>query len=362
MPSPGDTLILGTHKGLIILKHGLHGWKVAQEAFPGIAVSYAMQDSRTGTLWAGLDHGHWGRKLHRSTTGGETWEEVQAPKYPEGKEIKPGLPATLRYLWVIAAGGRDQPDRLYIGTEPGGLFQSDDGGESFELVEGLWKHPSRKEQWFGGGRDHPGIHSIIVDPRNSQRILIGVSCAGIFETTDGGQTWQPRNRGMLAPWLPDPEVEIGHDPHFVVAAPANPDILWQQNHVGIFRSTDGAQTWQEVSEPGGPACFGFAIAVNAQDATMAWVVPAVSDEMRVAINGALCVCRTDDGGKSWTAFRAGLPQENCYDLVYRHALDVSGERVAFGTTSGNVFVSDDAGESWQCIGNYFPLVYSVRFA
>lgn len=362
MTSASSTLILGTRKGLLCLERKGKEWRVAQEAYRGIPVTYATTDPRTGLLWAGVGHGHWGVKLYRSRDLGATWEEVPAPKYPAGAEIKAGQPATLSYLWMLAPGGMDQPDRLYAGTEPGGLFQSDDGGKSFDLVEGLWNHPSREEQWFGGGRDHPGIHSIIVDPRDSQRLLVGVSCAGVFETRDGGRSWEPRNQGLYASFLPDPQAEVGHDPHLLVACPGHPDLLWQQNHCGIFRSTDGSRSWQDVSQPGGPAYFGFPIAVDHHDPETAWVVPAISDDMRMAIDGALCVCRTEDGGKSWTALRAGLPQQGCYDVVYRHALDISEDRLAFGTTTGNLFVSDDRGESWDCPGNYFPPIYSVRFA
>jgi photosystem II stability/assembly factor-like uncharacterized protein len=135
-----------------------------------------------------------------------------------------------------------------------------------------------------------------------------------------------------------------------------------QNHCGIFRSTNSGKEWQDVSENNGHAFFGFAIAVDAQDADTAWVVPAISDEKRMSIDGALCVCRTDNGGQSWTTSRQGLPQEHCYDLVYRHALDIDGNRLAFGTTTWNLFISEDHGESWECITNYLPPIYSVRFA
>lgn len=358
---PSSRLFLGTRKGLFTLERSNIGWEVSREQFKGAPVSYAADDYRNGAAWACLDHGHWGTKLHRSFNGGERWEEIPAPKYPEGAEITPGTPATLRYLWSMAVGGEDQPSTIYFGTEPGGLFRSDDYGDSFNIVEGLWNHPSRLTKWFGGGRDYAGIHSIIVDPRNSNRVLVAVSCAGVFQTNDGGETWQPKNRGMLAEFLPNPEDEVGQDPHLMVACPANPDALWQQNHCGIFRSTDGAENWTQVSQPGGPAYFGFPVAVDEQNPEVAWVVPAASDEVRTAIEGALLVCRTDDGGQSWTQLRQGLPQQHCYDVVFRHALDISGDTLVFGTTTGNLFVSEDRGESWSCIGNYFPPIYSVRF-
>jgi photosystem II stability/assembly factor-like uncharacterized protein len=354
-----DELILGTHKGLLITN--LAG-EVQREFHVGVPVSYAAVDPRNGVWWAAVDHGHWGQKLHRSRDGGVNWQEIPAPAYPEGEEITEGKPATLSYIWLVTPGGVDEPDRVYVGTEPGGLFVSDDGGDSFQLVTGLWNHPSRADSWFGGGRDHPGCCSIIVDPRDSRHVTVGISVGGVFETCDAGATWEPRNQGLYAYYLPNPHAEVGHDPHFMVSSPANPDVLWQQNHCGVYRSVDGGQSWTDISQKDGPVKFGFAIAVDENDPDVAWVVPAISDEIRIAVDRALCVSRTDDGGQTWQAFRTGLPQHNCYDLVFRHALDVTGDRLAFGTTSGSVYLSDDRGETWRCLGHDYPPVYSVRFA
>lgn len=360
--SSHNTMLLGTRKGLLIFQRNGAGWHMTGHHFPGMAVVYAMHDPRTGMLWASLNHGHWGQKLHRSPDWGAHWEEITVPKYPEGAVNKDNTPATLRYLWTIAGGGEDRPNRLYVGTEPGGLFRSDDGGETFELIESLWNDPSRMTHWFGGGFDYAGIHSIIVDPRDSNRVQIGISCAGVFETTDDGATWRPTNTGLLATYLPDPHVEVGHDPHFVVAAPTNHDVMWQQNHCGIFKSIDGGHNWISVSKEGDTAHFGFVIAVDEQSPDTAWVVPATNDDVRMARGGALCVCRTSDGGATWTEQRNGLPQENCYDVVFRHALDVTGSTLAFGSTTGNLFMSEDHGDSWRAVSNYLPPVYSVRFA
>jgi photosystem II stability/assembly factor-like uncharacterized protein len=359
--SDKNTLMLGTRKGLITYERGTTGWKLKDTSFLGIPVSLTHVDSRSATWWACLDHGHWGRKLHRSKDRGNSWEEVAAPKYPEGAEVKSGVAAAVRYLWAFAEGGSDKEQTLYVGTEPGGLFESTNGGESFSLVESLWNHPSRIDHWFGGGRDHPGIHSIVVDPRNSDHIYIGISCAGVFETWDRGKTWSVKNQGLRADYLPDPQAEVGHDPHLLVACHSQPDVLWQQNHCGIFRSTDGANTWNDITDPEGPAKFGFAIAVAEDNPDRAWVVPAISDEVRVAVDGAMCVCRTDDGGQSWTDFRAGLPQTDCYDIVFRHALDVQGDTLSFGTTTGNLFLSNDRGEHWDCLNSTLPMIYSVAF-
>jgi photosystem II stability/assembly factor-like uncharacterized protein len=354
------TILLGTRKGLIAYHRSNNHWEVENLSFEGQPVSIAYADPRSNVWWACLDHGHWGVKLHRSSDRGATWGEVTAPAYPEGEEVKDGVPATTRYIWSMMQGGQRSPSKLWIGTDPGGLFRSDDGGSSFRLVESLWNHPTRKTGWFGGGRDLPGIHSIVIDPRSDDHIHVGISCAGVFETSDGGKTWDIRNKGLRSEFLPDPESGVGHDPHILVAAPSNPDILWQQNHCGIFHSKDGAKSWTDVSQQPGPARFGFAIAVAEDNPEQAWVAPADSDGNRTAIRGALCICRTDDGGKSWKEFRKGLPQKNCFDIVYRHALASSGDTLAFGTTTGNLFFSPDRGESWETLNNYLPMVYSLQ--
>lgn len=356
------TLLLGTRKGFIAYRLINSKWQFENLSFEGIPVSIAYADPRNGTWWACLDHGHWGVKLHCSHDRGKSWSEVSAPAYPTGEEVKDGVPAVTRYIWAFSQGGKKFPSKLWLGTDPGGLFMSQDEGKSFQLVESLWQHPSRKEKWMGGGRDMPGIHSVVVDPRNENHIHVGISVAGVFETTDGGRSWQACNKGLRADFLPDPYSEIGHDPHILVAAPSNPDVLWQQNHCGIFRSVDGARTWVDVGEKEGPAKFGFAIAVADDNPDQAWVAPANSDLTRTAIKGALCICRTDDGGKTWKDLRKGLPQENCFDIVYRHSLALSGDALAFGTTTGNLFFSNDRGESWQVINNYLPMVYSIQFA
>ena len=355
-----DHMLLGTRKGVFTLRRSGSTWDVENVALHGIPVPYADLDPRTGTLWATVDHGHWGHKLHRSDDRGATWPETAAPKYPEGAEIKPDVPASCRYLWVFAPGHASQPGRLYIGTEPGGLFVSDDDGETWSLNEPLWNVPERPEHWFGGGRDHAGIHSVVVDPRDADHIFIGISCAGVYETTDGGASWTIRNEGLRADYLPDPNAKVGQDPHLVVACEANPDAMWQQHHCGIWRTTDGARSWQEVTEADGPARFGFAVAVHETNADRAWVVPAISDEVRIAVDGALCVSRTDDGGATWTAFRNGLPQAHAYDITFRHALANAGDTLAFGTTTGNLYVSDDAGETWSAAAHNLPPIYSVR--
>ena len=360
-------LLLSTRKGLISLEEGADGWRVTDVAFPGVAVEYACRDPRTGVVWAALQHGHWGPKLHKRVDG--VWSEVTLPAYPEDAVLPSGKPATLENIWVIQPGGADEPGRVYLGTNPGGLFASDDG-ERFELVRALWDHPSRLAKrdgpewmhgWFGGGRDTPGIHSIVVDPRDSAHLYVAISCAGVFESRDHGASWTPRNQGLPTGFLPD-DPDVGQDPHRMQACTAQPDVLWQQNHQGVFVSDDGGASWRSVSQEDGPVGFGFPVVAHPTDPDVAWVVPAVSDGQRNAIDGAVCVARTRDRGKSWQILRDGLPAEAAWDLVYRHALDLDGDRLAFGSTTGNAWFSADGGDRWEALGNHFPPIYAVCFA
>jgi hypothetical protein len=388
-----DQLLLGTRKGTLLFDRTASGWKPRPIAHPGISVSYAARDPRDGTLWAAMDHAHWGPKLSRSKDGGKSWENLSQIAYPKGARfIEQHLPtpgsnperpvtykdASLLKVWVLAFGGKSQPGTIHAGTLPGGLFTSKDGGDTWELNWSLWNHESRggdltkgdatsKNHWGGTpaamayGEFVPGIHSIAVDPRDTDKMLLGISSAGVIGTKDGGKTWQGRNKGMLNDYLPNPEAEWGHDPHFITQCAAMPDVVWQQNHSGVFTSTDGAATWKRVSKKDVAVHFGFPIAVDEADGKTAWVVPATADDQRMAPGGGLFVARTKDGGESWQTFREGLPQENAYDIVYRHALDAKGDRVCFGSTTGNLYVSEDRGQSWRCIGNNLPPIHSVRF-
>ena len=391
-----DQILLGTRKGTVIIDRKASGWQPRAILHDGIPVCYAARDPRDGTLWASLDHGHWGPKLSRSRDDGASWEDILSLKYPRGaRHISQYLPtpdfdanapsrqpeykdAAVYKIWTLAFGAASQPGRLYAGTIPGGLFVSDDGGDSWALNRPLWNHDSRggnlfdadasSETHWGGtpasidyGVFEPGIHSIIIDPRDPAHCFVAASSAGVIESRDGGQSWQGRNRGMLMDYMPNPDSDWGHDPHFVAACPAQPEHLWQQNHCGIFYSDDGAQHWRKVSDLDSGAHFGFPIAVDERDGRCAWVVPARADAERMAIAGGLFVARTEDGGQSWQALRSGLPQHNAYDIVLRHGLDVAGDRLCFGSSTGNVYLSEDRGEHWQCLGNHFPPVYSVRF-
>jgi photosystem II stability/assembly factor-like uncharacterized protein len=384
-----EKILVGTRKGTFVVERGAGGtWRVRLGGHLGQGVNYVACDPETGIVWAALGHGHWGAKLSRSEDGGATWADAEQIRYPEdARYLAPPMPdeageapggvvlkdATLLKLWVLAFG---PAGRVYVGTIPGGLFVSDDAGASFSLCRPLWDHESRggdlskseggTTHWFGTpaseGEFAPGIHSIVVDPRDPKRVLVAVSTAGVLETTDGGLSWRSKNRGMVNDYLPDPNAEWGHDPHFVTLCRAQPDHVWQQNHAGVFYSDDGAAQWRKVSDPASGVHFGFPVAVDEEDGRTAWLVPGNSDMQRTTVDGSLFVARTRDGGQTWEQLRRGLPQEHAYDVVYRHALDNRGASLAFGSTTGNLYVSVDQGDTWQSVANNLPPIYSVRFA
>jgi len=252
---------------------------------------------------------------------------------------------------------------LWCGTLPGGLFRSNDHGTTWTLVRSLWDHPKRP-MWMGGGADLPGIHSILVDPRDSQHVAIAVSTGGIWHTADGGETWTQRGEGMRADHVP-PELThapIAQDVHCLVQCRAAPHRMWVQHHNGIFVSSDEGRTFIELSQAG-PSTFGFPVAVHPEDPDTAWFVPEIKDEKRIPVGGRLVVTRTRDGGRSFETLTRGLPQQHAYDVVYRHglALDPSGNRLAMGSTTGGLWISEDQGDTWAEISHTLPPVYAVRW-
>lgn len=360
-------LLVSTRKGLLAFDRTPSGWQAGRVSFLGENVTLAAVDRRDNSLYVALNLGHFGVKLKRSDDQGQSWQDCAEPAYPEGETVttgdgKPTRPAKLDMIWALAAGGVDQPGRLWAGTLPGGLFRSDDRGASWQLVRGLWDRPERSK-WFGGGYDTPGIHSICVDPRDARTLRVAISCGGAWISHDDGETWD-KGQGMFADFMPpelrlDPDIQ---DAHRMVQCAAAPDHLWIQHHNGVFRSIDGAQHWQEVPKVP-PSVFGFAVAVHPRDPDTAWFAPAVKDECRVPVDGKLVVARTRDGGKSFDVLRQGLPQENAYDLIYRHALTVddSGDRLAMGSTTGGLWLSEDGGDKWREISTNLPPVHAVEF-
>jgi photosystem II stability/assembly factor-like uncharacterized protein len=363
-----DRLLVSTRKGLFRIVRGRDGWIVDHVDFLGDNVTLTLTDPCDGRCYAALDHGHFGVKLHRSTRTG--WEEIAAPTYPpkpEGLEDNdmwgnPRVWSTAR-IWALRPGGPDEPGTIWCGTMPGGLFRSTDHGESWTMLRSLWDHPKRR-QWNGAGFDGAGIHSIIVDPRDAKRVWIAVSTGGIWFTEDAGAYWTQRGEGMRADHVPP---ELTHDPiaqdvHCLAQCPAAPERMWVQHHNGIFVSSDEGQTFTEITGVQ-PSVFGFPVVVHPRDPDTAWFVPGIKDEKRIPCDGRLVVTRTRDGGNNFEVLTQGLPQSHAYDVVYRHALaiDETGDRLAFGSTTGGLWVSENAGDNWANVTHTLPPIYAVRF-
>ena len=348
---------VATRKGLFELQRRAGAWAIARVSFLGEPVSMVLPPQPSGRMLAALNLGHFGAKVHASDDAGATWQEVAAPVYPPQPEGSPGPAWKLVQIWSLESAG----GTVFAGTLPGGLFRSTDGGVAWQLDMSLWNQPNRPD-WSGGGYPEPGIHSICPSPNGE--LLLGVSCAGAWATADGGQSWRQTAHGMRADFMP-PELAgdpNSQDPHAIRRCPAQPEVLWCQHHCGIWRSTDHGLSWQEVK--GAPlSSFGFAVGVHPHDAQTAWFVPAIKDEKRIPVDGALVVNRTRDGGKSFETLRAGLPQADCYDLIYRHGLAVggAGRSLMMGSTTGGLWSSDDGGDRWAAVSARLPPIYAVRF-
>ena len=351
---------VATRKGLFELQRQPTGWTVGGVSFLGEPVSMLLPPGPDGRMLAALNLGHFGVKLHASDDAGVHWHEVAAPCYPTQPADASGPPWKLVMVWSLerAAGA------VWAGTLPGGLFRSEDFCTSWQLIDALWQQPGRAE-WFGGGYDVPGIHSICPHPQQAGQLLVGISCGGAWVTHDGGASWAVQVAGMRAGYMPPEQAENPNvqDPHRIQRCTAAPDVLWCQHHNGIWRSTDNAAHWREIT--GVPlSSFGFALAVHPGDPDTAWFVPSVADQQRVPVGAALAVNRTRDGGRSFETLTAGLPQADCHDLIYRHGLAVAedGRSLLMGSTTGHLWASDDGGEHWQAVAQaqYLPPIYAVR--
>lgn len=345
-------LLVGTAKGLFILKRGGNGqWSMNGPHFAGLAVYSAFLDQRKGRneMWAGPASWHFGAELCKSTDMGKTWDQ------PENRRIK--MPANtktaLENIWQIAPGA--DPDSLYVGTAPGGLFESHDRGETWKLNSGLWKHPHRKK-WnpgFGG----LCLHTIVTDPKNANDIKIAVSSAGVYQTADGGLNWTATNDGVKAYFMPNQYPEFGQCVHKIERHPRKKKTLFLQNHHGVYRSRDDGHSWQEI-EDGLPSNFGFGLTVS--DSGSVFIVPLQADAQRFTCEGKLRVYRTRDEGRSWQPLTKGLPQKNAYEVILRDAVASVGNNIFFGTKNGKLFASTNDGDSWKMIEGSLPEICCVK--
>jgi hypothetical protein len=355
-----DRAWVATRKGLFELRQRHGAWAIAREHFLGEPVTMLLPPAVGSTrMLASLTTGHYGTKLHASDDAGDTWHEVATPTYPAQPDGAEGPPWKLVLVWALEQAG----GTVWAGTLPGGLFRSADFGRSWQLVESLWQRPERLG-WFGGGYDVPGIHSICPHPQRAGELLLGISCGGAWTTRDDAASWALTASGMRANFMPpeladDPNIQ---DAHRIVRCEGAPDVLWCQHHGGIWRSTDNAASWQEITAA--PISnFGFAVAVHPSQPDTAWFAPAEADQKRVPVGAALVVNRTRDGGRSFETLREGLPQHHAYDLVYRHGLAVAddGRTLLMASTSGGLWSSADGGDVWRTVSTHLPPAAAVRF-
>ena len=381
MARDGLTVLVGTTKGAFLIHGGTDraGWAISGPHCDGWPINHAIGDAETGTIWAGGGGDWFGAGVWRSEDGGESWHLTRlskgqmdewAAEDPDFAQMigwrDEELPFTdaISQVWSLD----HRHGVLHAGTKPARLLRSKDGGQSWSEVSGLRAHPS-------SGSWNPGaaglvLHSIAADPARPEKLWIGISAAGVFATEDGGESWERRNR------LSNAEAhrrhdhpaaaqggETGHCVHNLRRAPGTEELLYQQNHHGVWRSADGGRSWEDITE-GLPSTFGFPIQVHPRDPGTVWVLPLNGDMAgRFPPDAAAAVWRTRDGGESWQALRDGLPQKNCFFTVLRQAMagdarDPAG--VYFGTNSGSVFASLDEGESWDEIARHLPTILSVE--
>jgi hypothetical protein len=358
----GTLLAIGTGKGLFLARSDddRKSWDLSGPHFAMTGIYAVAIDKRRGTprLLVGTTSSHFGPSVSISDDLGTTWQEAEhAPvAFPErtGK--------ALERVWQLAPGPASQPDRVYAGTQPAGLFISDDGGRSYEMVEGLWDHPHR-EQW-GAGYGGQAFHTVLPHPTDTDSILIALSSGGVYRSTDGGGSWTASNTGIKAYFMPDPWPEYGQCVHKVARDPADPDRLYAQNHHGVYRSDDGGTTWQSIAD-GLPSDFGFAMVAHPHRSGVIYNFPLQADGERFPPGKRCAVYRSGDAGQTWEALTDGLPTDPFYPSVLRDAMcadDADTAGVYFGSRSGEVYASRDEGDSWSQVAAHLPDVLCVRAA
>jgi hypothetical protein len=323
------------------------------------------------TLLVAARTGHLGPTVFRSGDFGETWTEASGPPaFPKAAEGKKGR--VVDHTFWLTPGHSREPGVWYAGTSPQGLFRTEDGGATWSPVPGFNDHPMYGK-WTGseqdGTPDGPKLHSINIDPRDARHMYIGLSSGGVFESTDKGADWKPLNAGCAADFLPDPSPEYGHDPHCVRLHPAAPDILYQQNHCGLYRMERASARWERigVNMPKEIGDIGFPLVLHPRDPATLWVFPMDGTSVwpRTSPGGRPAAYVTRDAGSSWQRLDAGLPKSQGWFTVKRQsmsgdALDPVG--VYFGTTSGEVWASTNQDGEWSCIARHLPEIYSVETA
>jgi photosystem II stability/assembly factor-like uncharacterized protein len=361
-PRAGDVLLMvGTTKGAFLFRAPATRRRFERGGphFAGHAVYAMAYDGRAGRrrVWAAPESSHWGSVMRSSDDFGRTWSDggEATVRFPEdtGK--------SLQRIWAIA-GRDDDPQRMYCGVEPAALFESKDAGATWSLVRGLFEHPHRARWEPGGGG--LCLHTVLPHPTDPLKVHVAISTAGVYRTVDGGATWSTAHRGVRADFLPDKHPEFGQCVHKVVRHPERPEVMFLQNHWGLYRSDDEGESWTDVARDV-PSDFGFAMAMHPHAPDTVYIVPLESDTFRCTPEGRLRVYRTQDGARSWEPLARGLPQQNAFETILRDALctdHLPQAGVYFGTRSGKVFASANGGERWRLVADGLPPVLCVRAA
>lgn len=361
-------VLVGTRKGAFILRSdgNRRKWTVDGPYFGGWEL-YHLKGSPAdpNRIYASQSSGWFGQQIQRSDDGGKTWEAVDNSFAYEGipgtHQWYDGTPHPWEFkrVWHLEPSATD-PDIVYAGVEDAALFQSRDGGRSWQELAGLRGHGSGNHWMPGAGG--MCLHTILLDPSDANRMFVAISAAGAFRTDDAGKTWRPINNGLRSEHIPDPAAEVGHCVHRLAMHASRPNVLFMQKHWDVMRTDDAGNTWHEVSG-NLPTDFGFAIDVHAHEPETIYVVPIKSDSEHFPPDGQLRVWRSRSGGNEWEALTNGLPQSDCYVNVLRDAMavdDLDSCGIYFGTTGGQVYASADSGDTWSPIVRDLPAVLSVE--
>ncbi len=366
------TLLIGTRKGAFILSgnKSRSKWKMSDGIFIGAIIHHVLLDPRDGrTLLMAARTGHLGPTVFRSTDRGKTWKEAKKPPaFPKAAEGQPGE-AVDHNFW-LSPGHESEPDVWYLGSSPPGLFRSEDGGVTWEGVEGFNAHPLRSS-WVGTTEDAPPggatLHSISIDPRDSSHMYFCLSGGGVFESRDKGVSWNPLNKGLISDFLPVPDAEVGHDPHCMRMHPLDPDRLYQQNHCGVYRMDRDEAVWVNIGKslPSEVSDHSYPIVLHPRDPDTAWLFPldGTFPLGRVSPRGKPATYITHNAGKSWKRQDKGFPKSHAYFTVKRQGMSVDRHEpvgVYLGTTGGEVWGSANGGKSWSSLAEHLPEIYSVE--
>jgi len=378
-------VLAGTKKGAFILTSDgkRQNWDVSGPHFAGWEI-YHLKGSpaEPNRIYASQSSGWFGQVIQRSDDGGKTWEPPGTkpedlvgpggmPKGESNKFVYEGDAGTHKWydgtqhpwefkrIWHVEPSLND-PNTVYAGAEDAAIFKSTDAGKTWKELPALRKAKGHLWQPGAGGM---AAHTILLDPKNANRIYVAISAAGAFRTDDGGNTWLPINRGLKVQYeLPDPAAEVGHCVHRIALHPSRPDVLFMQKHWDVMRTDNAGGEWREVSG-NLPSDFGFPIDVHAHEPETIYVVPIKSDSEHFPPDGKLRVYRSRTGGNEWEALTKGLPQKDCYVNVLRDAMCVDQLEpcgLYFGTTGGQVYGSADNGDSWNPIVRDLPPVLSAE--